>query len=300
MLNELISAPARDRLPYKIVEVPGKGMGVVALRRFKRYEQIMLDYATLLVDISFASEIPAQQGYRLLRLAVDQLSEPSSVLELGQSNSMARDAVENVLRTNAFHTILGDEPHMALYPDVSRINHACKPNAYTRFIPKSQQVSVAAAKDIQPGEEITISYITLGQTYPERKEALQLWGFNCTCSLCMSSPAQVAASDERRRQIADLRSEAISAFQTGRSYQALRITRQVVNLLPAEELFPLYSEQYENMARVYFVLRDREKAEKYAKLSLDVLAEQGYIDRVKPELLDTMWKRFADEQAGKV
>ena len=33
---------------------------------------------------------------------------------------------------------------------------AC-PSAYTRFIPKSLSVTVAASRDIEPGEEITIS-----------------------------------------------------------------------------------------------------------------------------------------------
>lgn len=173
------------------------------------------------------------------------------------------------------------------------------PSAYTRFDPESLQlVSVAAAKDISAGEEITISYITLGQTSSARKKALQLWGFECQCPLCTAPPDQVAASDARRNQVEQLRSEAIDAFQAGRAFQALRITRQILNLLPQEELFPQYAEHYENMARIYFVLRDQENAVKYAKKSLEVLKEQGYINRIRPEHYQVMWRRFAEEEAG--
>lgn len=93
------------------------------------------------------------------------------------------------------------------------------------------------------------------------------------------------------------------AFQAGRPYQALRFTRQVVGLLPAEELFPLYSEQYENMARIFYVLRDMENAEKYANMSLGVLREQGYLEygdgeRRKGEL-ERLWARFEEEEGGR-
>lgn len=115
------ASPARtsQEAPYKIVDIPGKGKGLVATRAIKQYEEILLDYATVMVDIMFTTEVPAILGYRLLHAAVDRLSDPASVLELGQSNGFAQDPVENILRTNAFQTPLGGVPHIALYPTVS-------------------------------------------------------------------------------------------------------------------------------------------------------------------------------------
>lgn len=195
---------------------------------------------------------------------------------------------------------------------------ADKPSAYTRFKHESLQVSVAAAKDIQAGEEITISCkplspspvftsipsilkqkadLTLGKPSHERKQLLQKWGFTCQCALCTGSASEIAASDARRQQIETLRDYAIRAFQGGKPYQALRFTRQVIGLLASEELFPMYSEQYENMARVFFVLGDMANAEKYARMSLQTLAEQGYIEGgVREELLERMWARFREEE----
>jgi hypothetical protein len=96
----------------------------------------------------------------------------------------------------------------------------------------------------------------------------------------------------------------VRAFQGGKPYQALRLTRQVVGQLAAEELFTLYSEQYENMARIFYVLRDMGNAEKWANRSLGVLAEQGYIrasvdGEVGRELLKRMWRRFEKEEGGR-
>ncbi|KAK0610998.1 hypothetical protein B0T14DRAFT_441304 [Immersiella caudata] len=308
IVDEYLNLRSNQSVPYKIVDIPGKGKGVVATRLIKRYEPIMMDYSVLLIDMGFATEVPAKKGYRLLHAAVDWLEDPDSVLTLGQSNGLAQDPIENVLRTNGFHTMLGGGQHMALYPLVSRINHACKPNAYNRFgLNSLQVVVVAAARDIQPGEEITISCpctntpvdITLGKTTPERIQSLKLWSFDCTCDLCTAPAPERAASDARRAKIDDLRDQAIAAFQAGKPYQALRLTRQVINLLPTEELFPVYAEQYENMARIYFVLRDKENAVKWAKQSLDTLVEQGYLDRVRPEHFIRMWQKFHEEEGGR-
>ncbi|KAL2261731.1 hypothetical protein VTK26DRAFT_3499 [Humicola hyalothermophila] len=105
--------------PYEVVDMPGKGKGVVATRPIRRYEEIMVDYAALVVDIGFTRAVPAALGYRVLHAAVDRLADPGSVLGLGQSNEFALDGVENVVRTNAFHTEVRGAPHVAVYPTVS-------------------------------------------------------------------------------------------------------------------------------------------------------------------------------------
>ena len=117
-LNTSLLGNSHDA-PYKLVDIPGKGKGLVATRAIKQYEEIMVDYATILVDIAFPAKVPASLGYRLLHAAVDRLSDPSSVLELERSDGHAQDAVENILRTNSFHTPVGGVPHIALYPTVS-------------------------------------------------------------------------------------------------------------------------------------------------------------------------------------
>lgn len=116
------STGADDAPPYRIVPIPGKGVGVVATRRIAKHEAIMTDYAVLVVSMGFPIAVRRVAGYGLLRRAATQLRESGGedlIMNLDQSSSMAEDEVEAVLRTNAFHAPLGGEEHMALYPEVS-------------------------------------------------------------------------------------------------------------------------------------------------------------------------------------
>lgn len=82
---------------------------------------------------------------------------------------------------------LGD----GLFLTFSRMNHSCEPNALwdTDLNGRSGVMSVWAEKDIQPGEEITISYIPLtvvNKPREKRRQILRRWGFDCQCTKCGS------------------------------------------------------------------------------------------------------------------
>ncbi|KAI1407611.1 SET domain-containing protein [Hypoxylon sp. FL1857] len=278
---------------YEVIDIPGKGKGVVATRRIKRAEPIMADWAALVVDLNFPTSVKRAQGYRLLHVAVDQLSDPDRVLLLARNNVFSADIVEDVLRTNAFSFTLAGETHMALYPKVARVNHACRPNAFIRFTPSSLAVSIVALKDIEPGEEITITYVPMGKTREERQAGLLKWGFNCTCSLCTASKAERAASDYRREKIKQLRQEVMRAVEAWDGTKAVRLTHEVLELMQAEELAPLYASQYEIMARLYWKARDKKTGTKYAQMSIDTLVDLGYLED-SPEALPALLKTFDD------
>lgn len=90
------------------------------------------------------------------------------------------------LETNAFNVCDGDlQPvGIGVYPDASLLNHSCRPNASTVF--EGTALYVAAARDIAPGEEITISYIDLGADLEHRRAELrQGFGFVCACERCL-------------------------------------------------------------------------------------------------------------------
>ncbi|KAI1806354.1 SET domain-containing protein [Daldinia bambusicola] len=276
---------------YEVTDIPGKGKGVIATRHIKRAEAIMADWAVLIVSLDFPTAVMRTQGYRFLHTAVDQLADPDRVLSLARSSSFSVDIIEDILRTNSFSFTLADEPHMALYPDVSRVNHACRPNSYIRFTPSTLAVSVVALKDIDPGEEITITYVPLGNTKDERREALQKWGFECTCSLCTASKTEVAASDYRRAKIKALRREVMKAVEAWDGSKAVKLTHEILELMKSEDLAPLYSSQYEIMARLYWKAKDKKTATKYAQMSIDVLVDQGYLED-SPSSLPALLKTF--------
>ncbi|KAI1761147.1 SET domain-containing protein [Hypoxylon sp. FL1150] len=275
---------------WKVVDIPGKGKGVVATRHIKRSEAVMADWASLVVHLDFPTSVKRLEGYRHLHIAVDQLSGPDRVLGLARSSTFSNDIVEDVLRTNAFSYPLSGEYHMALYPDVSRVNHACRPNAFIRFTPASLAVSVVVQRDIEPGEEITITYVPLGKSREERQEALLKWGFSCSCDLCTASKAEIAASDYRREKIKNMRQEVMKAVEVWDGTKAVKLTLEALELMRDEDLAPLYASQYEILARIYWKAKDKKMGTKYAQMSIDTLVDQGYLEKnteALPALLET-------------
>ena len=109
-----------DGRPYKVVEMPEKGgKGVVATRRIRRAEVVMVDFASLVLDLDFPRSVRRLDGYELLTRAAERLADPDRVLGLARKREHPPNLVEDVVRTNAFHFQLDDKPHMALYADVA-------------------------------------------------------------------------------------------------------------------------------------------------------------------------------------
>lgn len=68
--------------------------------------------------------------------------------------------------------------------------------------------------------------------------------------------------------------------------------------LPREDLlFALGSEQYENLARVYYVLGERAEAERYVWKTLEIRVEQGYEQGpVGEREVEEVLKKFGEEE----
>lgn len=72
-----------------------------------------------------------------------------------------------------------------LFLTFSRINHSCEANAVWDTYRKPGVMSIRAARDIHPGEEITISYFWETEDAVEtRRERTKGWGFICQCLKC--------------------------------------------------------------------------------------------------------------------
>ncbi|KAK0705519.1 hypothetical protein B0H67DRAFT_471060, partial [Lasiosphaeris hirsuta] len=260
--------------PYELRDLPGRGKGLVATRPVARGAVLMVDWAALLVDAEFPQRVRRDLGREMLMEAIGGLERGGREVVLGLARSSSDPggvpAAEDVVKTNSFSVNLGGRSFMALFPRISRMNHACKPSASTRFDMQTLSSTVTAFRDMQPGEEITISYSDWGLTYPERQRVLkQKWGFDCTCSLCSSSAKEIAESDARREAISRLGKEVLAQVEEQNYKEAIKLNREMLVALEDEALVPHMGDYYEVMARLYGALPDIDNAKKFAKLALE-------------------------------
>ena len=85
-------------------------------------------------------------------------------------------------------------PHkgFSVYPRVSLANHSCEPNCQVAYMENNQALLVSL-RDLGPGEEVSISYVSAAVPYAERQAKLRArYGFTCICSLCRAEAAEEA------------------------------------------------------------------------------------------------------------
>uniref|UniRef100_A0A8C7WM80 [histone H3]-lysine(4) N-trimethyltransferase n=1 Tax=Oryzias sinensis TaxID=183150 RepID=A0A8C7WM80_9TELE len=74
---------------------------------------------------------------------------------------------------------------VGLYPSLSLLNHDCRPNCVMVF--NGTELQLRAVQDINPGEEVWISYIeTLSLTEDRQKQLEEQYHFTCHCQRCSS------------------------------------------------------------------------------------------------------------------
>ncbi|KAF6795335.1 hypothetical protein CSOJ01_13492 [Colletotrichum sojae] len=268
---------------FEVVDIPGKGFGAVANATIRAGEFIMREHPRILQVVSPEPErdVAVDRGeiVWVLEEGFVRLPGADQVEVFGLAKSTGGHPLEDVIRTNTFGVKFNDVDHYGLFPGVARINHACKPNAMTRFSPRTLAIEVFAYRDIQPGEELSISYTPLNMVSRERQQALQDWGFNCTCSLCGSGPAALAASDGRRARVQQALSALEDPWLRGSAALVAELADEAEQALEEEGLAAQKGELHGILAGVYADMGDGETAVKYAASAVEKLAHfAGYDD----------------------
>ncbi|KAL2142888.1 hypothetical protein VTI28DRAFT_656 [Corynascus sepedonium] len=313
----LFSTPVE--LPYEVRDVPGKGKGAIATRRIARGSIVLVNYASVLAAVEYPADVMREEVQELLAVAAAQLGEPERVEGLSKRGEGRHDQVgegdgqgveedvegtemsemEDVMLTNSFAVTVGGKEYMALFADLARFNHACKPNAFIHFSPQTLAMTIWSTRDIEIGEEITITYTSAGQTSNERKESLEkIWGFKCQCSLCTASPADVEASDARRLEIRSLQAEVLELAQKGEFRQAVKAAENLFDIVEQEGLTELLGGMYEVPARLYYHVGDLDKALEYTlkvKHELDGYGVPDEAAQRKIDMLKDVIKRIEQE-----
>jgi hypothetical protein len=195
-MSGLVEEPMTD-----LREVPGKGQGLIATRRILKGTRILSEAPIIKVpeDITDSPALRAS-----IRKQVDKLTLDQRKAFLAMCNIYPGDATSQslgIIRTNA----LPMDDGSGIFLVACRINHACDNNAQKGWNEGIKQHTVHALRDIEEGEEITITYLGVLNNRRTRQEALrEKFKFNCTCHLCSLPPNLSAESDRRLDEILDL------------------------------------------------------------------------------------------------
>lgn len=185
--RNLHSLEGEKASPFKDVRIPGKGVGLVATRPVEASEVYMARTPAVMLDDTAFRLLGRARLTALLTQAVDDLphAHRSEYLNLTTHNEVGGHAervyeifMKNNFRTevhnlevfhSAFtqgrcthtHTHHGHNdfsPYSCCTYLVSRLNHACRPNSDYFFDDATLSHNVFAARKVEPGEELTVTY----------------------------------------------------------------------------------------------------------------------------------------------
>ncbi|KAK6842088.1 short/branched chain specific acyl-CoA dehydrogenase [Apiospora arundinis] len=262
-----------DTSHFQAAAIPGKGIGLVATRLIRRGERIMAMRPALVVHEDLIDELALDSQNKLLDQATRALPEERRGIFLAQAGELGGHRIADILFTNSFQVSLsmGGDWHFGNFPEVSRLNHDCRPNL-AFYIDQNLTHRTHAIRDIQAGEELTISYLDSFRARAVRQaRAHASWGFSCRCSQCSLSDAEAEASDARlfsiyqvENQLTDLKNANVSTLTV----------EKLVALYKEERLDHKIADAYTLAALNYNTFGLEAMAKAYAKLSL----EQGLLE----------------------
>jgi len=294
-------------LKYDMKEFPGKGWGLVANQFISRGDLIMANTPSLMIDYRVFDELTKDEYKKLQVYAVDYLPEKhrAAVLALsthGQTFDSHEDLVEKIGETNAFDIEADDGDEIqdygffVVFPEIARFNHDCRPNADYYFDHSSLTQFIHATRDVQPGEELTLSYINPVMLRVARMAKLaRNWGFQCACSACTQERARAEASDARIRQIKELK--ALLRSWKADSPASPQMAELFISLYEQEKLGGSMYSAYSFAALEYNAVGDPWTATKYARLAVDhgipMVGEQAADVVEMKKLADDPWAHWS-------
>lgn len=278
-------------------DITDKGRGFVATRPIIRGEQILAYTPALVIHRAFVDDLDRAEQLRLLRDAVSHLPRPTRVVfwrQLGQTHHPGDDDILDIVMNNSFNLPLNlagaarEATFIGNFPEVSMFNHDCRPNVAFHLdgglIHRTHAVRKAMA--IQPGEELSISYVDAFRARDVRRARTERnWGFKCACAQCTLPEALVNASDHRLWRIYEVQNELVFDEST-KPVKAKKGEKMTACLDAVELLLSLYEQErlldshgspaYRIAALNYNAFRRRELAVKYALLALEAhIVEDG-------------------------
>ncbi|PMD33565.1 SET domain-containing protein [Hyaloscypha variabilis F] len=186
---------------YALQDIPGRGTSLVAIEKISKGTRILSEEALITISGPAGSE----RVRKSICQQVEALGESQrrAFLSLHNIHPYKNDAEQylGIVRTVSLPAeAVGDQA--AIFLEACRINHACDNNAQKNWNERIKRHTVHAMRDINKGEEITITYLSPLKSRKARQSILQeRFGFTCLCRLCSLAPEQSQESDRRLQEI---------------------------------------------------------------------------------------------------
>ncbi|KAF2202149.1 SET domain-containing protein [Delitschia confertaspora ATCC 74209] len=246
--------------------LPGRGIGMLAKDRLQHGDRITAYTPVLLAYLE--QELPTMEREKYLRVAVNQLPiwTREEFLQLATVYGDERIRVQDIIKANTFELYVGDQNHLAVFPETSRFNHACAPNAQYYLDSELLTHFVHATRPIASDEEIIIAYTSpLSPTSERQKHLSEAFHFTCTCPRCAHS----TSSDAVLAQIHSMQSTLNDWSPTSTASPELAET--ILALYRKEGLEGFLDIPYGFAALTYNAVGDMWNATKYAQLAVEAI-----------------------------
>ncbi|KAK3320249.1 hypothetical protein B0T19DRAFT_434152 [Cercophora scortea] len=292
---------------YKDVTIPNKGIGLLATQPIRTGRRVMARTPAVMVDDRAFKGLRKEDLALLLGQAILALPDAhrkrflnlsiahDEAVTGGGSLTAGMELIYNIFTNNAFKTTVtlervdkegggggvassSEADFQSAFTEVSRLNHDCSPNLGYYFDSATLSQKVYAARDIMPGEELTVSYVDVLQPRSTRSHLLNTtWHFTCSCARCSPNPANPAddthillESDSRTSQIRSLL-RSLDDYTTKDPNPATHGPQKAETLITLYELEGLQVRIYEAYYRAALEwngVGDAERAVRYARLCL--------------------------------
>ncbi|KAF8993259.1 hypothetical protein BDQ17DRAFT_1368609 [Cyathus striatus] len=234
--NERLPPPFEHPLPaYEIRDAPPKGQGMFATRPLDIGELIILERPLMVVPmntdlsgIEYGATVAPMAIYEpMLEVAFNRMSEENQKAYLDLAVSRKNDKRPRLVAiwdTNCFgigklgRPCSDKDEYSAVFKDMSRINHSCRPNCALSYDPSSFSFQ---------GEEFFYSYCFATLPVEERQDELKPYGFSCTCISCVPTPSN--PSNDRIRASILGRFGALKSFYCCDTLEQLDTAREIYN-----------------------------------------------------------------------
>ncbi|KAG6026469.1 hypothetical protein E4U19_002594 [Claviceps sp. Clav32 group G5] len=195
---------------YSLKDVPGKGKGLVATRKLPKGTRIIAERPLF----TMPSEMSEEARRRFILQEVNALSKDQrhAFLSLHNIHRFDDDADQylgiwstNALPMTEYNGIEDVQIGEGIFLEASRINHDCESNTFHHWNNNIKRHTVHAIRDIDAGEEITLSYVDYLQNRELRKRTLKdYYDFTCSCRLCSLPDKQSKQHYRKLEQIVRL------------------------------------------------------------------------------------------------